>query len=56
LILGDHLLKRAEGRLDLVARGNVVTDIVDEGRYGDSARVGLCCCRPGDMEGLVEAS
>ena len=52
LVLGDHLLERAEGRLDLGAGGDVVADIVDEGRYGDPVRVCLCCDRA-VMEGLV---
>lgn len=47
LVLGDHLLERAEGRLDLLAGGDVVADIVDEGGDGDSARVGLCSCGAG---------
>lgn len=47
LVLGDHLLEGAEGRLDFLARGDVVADIVDEGCDGDPARVGLCCYRAG---------
>jgi hypothetical protein len=43
LVLGDHLLERAEGRLDLLAGGDVVADIVDERGDGDSSRVRLCC-------------
>jgi hypothetical protein len=49
LVLGDHLLERAEGRLDLLAGGDIVADIVDEGCDGDSARVGLCCCDAGGV-------
>lgn len=45
LVLGDHLLEGAEGRLDFLAGGDVVADIVDEGCDGDPARVGLCCYR-----------
>jgi hypothetical protein len=52
LVLGDHLLEGAEGRLDFLAGGDVVADIVDEGGDGDPARVGLCCYRAG-LEGLV---
>lgn len=47
LVLGDHLLEGAEGRLDFLAGGDVVADIVDEGGDGDPARVGFCCYRAG---------
>lgn len=52
LVLGDHLLEGAEGRLNFVAGGDVVANIVDEGGDGDPARVGLCCYRAG-LEGLI---
>ena len=42
LILGDHLLERAESGLDLGAGGDVIGDIVDEGGFGDPARIALC--------------
>lgn len=52
LVLGDHLLEGAEGWLDLLAGGDVVADIVDEGGDRNPARVGLCCYRA-KLEGSV---
>ena len=43
LVLGDHLLERAQRRLDFGARRDVVGYIVDKGCDGDAARVGGCC-------------
>lgn len=43
LVFRDHLLEATEGGLDVVARGDVVGDIIDEGGDGDPARVCLRC-------------
>lgn len=43
LVLGDHLLEATEGGLDVVARGDVVGDIIDERGDGDPAGVCFGC-------------
>lgn len=43
LVLGDHLLEATESGLDVVARGDVVGDIIDKRGDGDPAGVSLGC-------------
>lgn len=39
LVLGDQLLEAPQGGLDVGARCDIVLDLVDEGRLGDSSGV-----------------
>lgn len=54
LVLGDHLLERAQCGLNVCARGNVVCYIVDEGCHGDAPGVCLGVYRAGDVSLMAQ--